>query len=180
MIDEEQLLKNNISKVGYFPRSRQSPTRQFLLDHKSYAQQYLLDLIVEHKLFGFWKDNLSDKEYSYMHLYNIATTLTSISLPLIWCLRKIINPIFWFETIDNPKPKKIPIENTNKEYDYTKTKNFKYLQKEVSPNIQLFCNKTHLSYDSVYQLIKKRRKLTFFQIFYMKEIIPVKNWFIYE
>lgn len=143
----------------------------------TYAQQFLLDITERKQLRLFWRKYLEGKGFNFFYLWNVMTGKMPPSLGFIWALRFGVNPLYWFYTVYEKKPKNIPIKKNPEAYDYYKTLNFCYL--ENLDNLYLFCKHNELSYNTMWLLKNRKRKITYEKIKQLKTVLPVENWFIY-
>ena len=141
----------------------------------SYAQQKLLDLTAKRKLKRFWRENLEGKGFNFFYLWNVTVGKVPPSIEFIWKLRKKINPVLWFYTINEEEPQKANVSKSPEEYGYFKSKNYCYI---AGLNYMwLWVKENGLSYNLMWHLKMKKRKITYQKIKMLKNILPVKDWF---
>lgn len=153
--------------------------RKLFVEEKdlTYAQQYLLKLADKKQLTYFWTINLEGKGFNVFYLYNVMVGENTPSIEFIWTLRNVINPILWFYKQSEKKPQPIVITREDKFYPYYESKNF--ISIENTKNFYTWCKKNNLNYNSTWLLKNKKRKITFRRMNELKNILPIKNWFIF-
>lgn len=154
--------------------------RKLFVEEKelSLAQIYLNELADKRKLKNFWDNYLDGKGFNTIYLYNVMVGRLPPSIDFIWTLREVINPVMWFYTAEDKKPVPVPIEAKPVKYAYFKNKNYLYILN--LNNLYLWCQKHNLTYNTIWYLKKKKRKVTFQKMKELRNILPIKNWFIFE
>lgn len=143
----------------------------------SLAQIYLNSIADERKLKLYWTENLEKKGFNFFYLYNVMVGKVPPSIEFIWVNRNTINPVNWFYTAQDKKPMPVPLTDAPKNYAYYKSKNYNYIKN--LKNLCTWCKKHDLSYNTMWYMKEKKRKITFQKMKKLRNILPVRNWFIF-
>lgn len=143
----------------------------------SIAQAYLNSLADKRELKNYWNKNLKNKGFNFFYLYNVMVGKVPPSIDFIWSQREVINPVNWFYTTKERKPQAVQINDKPVRYSYYKSKNFLYIAN--LKNLYVWCTKHNLTYNTIWYLKKKKRKITFQRMKDLKDILPIRNWFIF-
>lgn len=146
----------------------------------SYGQKYLLDLIDERKLADFCRKYVPER---FSFAFNLA--VGQVKFPpahLIYTLRNIIYPGDWFFHLNEKKPEKRSLNDTDSDvYDIRKTVNYnKIIKLHESKELFSFARQNGLNYSSFTHLINGLREFTPVFMFRLRNIFEPEDWFIYS
>ena len=146
----------------------------------SYGQKYLLDLMDQKKLAGFFRDAKVPEKFTYA--FNLA--IGKYKFPpahFIYKLRNIIYPGDWFYLLDQPRPERKPLNDIDGPYDITKTINYnKILKIYTSKELFAFTQQNNLNYSSFTHLINGLREFSPAFMNRLRNLFAPEDWFIYS
>lgn len=143
------------------------------LENISYAQQMLIDKIKARTLRSFCiENNIPNSD-----IYRMATGERAPGYYIILALCEVINPILWFTSIDEPKPKIKKIKANPEKKELKDTLGFTKFQNLSKEDLL----ELRIDKQAVYKLkTGKTRILTFKRMIEFSPKISPTDWFIFE